>query len=141
MSTHYGSHVPYPLAEEELQEYREIFGKTPYYREAITYSIGEIQDYLERARLCLIELGIEDIEQQCVTFLPCISKDDQKLNVLLVPSYMALKANENGMFKHMFKKRFGQMQGTPGLPDPDNLFNDVPEEDLMNAYNTGSTAP
>ncbi|MFZ6024596.1 MAG: hypothetical protein ACOYVG_09110 [Bacteroidota bacterium] len=141
MSTHYGGPVPYPLAQEELNEYYALFSKSSYYRESITYTIGELNAYLDRARLVLIELGVADVEQQCLTLLPCINKADQKLDVLLVPSYMSAEPNANGMFKHQFKRRFGQMQGNPGLPDPDNLFNDVPEEDLLDAYDTGSTNP
>lgn len=141
MSTHYGGPVPYPLAQEELNEYYALFSKSPYYRESITYSISELRAYLDRATIALTELGVADVEQHCLTLLPCINKADQKLDVLLVPSYMDPQPNENGMFKHQFKRRFGQMQGNPGLPDPRNLFNEAPEEDLLDAYDTGSTNP
>lgn len=141
MSTHYGGPVPYPMAEEELKEYYAVLGDKPYYRESITYTISEISAYLDKARLALTELGVQDVEQQCLSLLPCINKEDQKLDVLLVPSYINTQSAQNGTVKHIFKRKIGQMQANPGLPDPDNLFNDAPEEDLLDAYDTGYGKP
>lgn len=141
MSTHYGSPVPFPLAQVEIHEYYALFGNSSFYRESITYTISELDAYLTRARAALLELGIEDVEQQCLSLLPCINKEDQKLDVLLVPSYINQESKQNGTVKHILKRRIGDMQGNPGLPDPDNLFNEAPEEDLLDAYDTGYGKP
>lgn len=142
MSNHYGGPVPYPLAEAELNQYVTVVGSEPYYRESITYTIDELQGYLDRARRDLNKLGIETTGEQCVSFLPCISEQDGRLDVLLVPSYFNNQStNQNGVVKHRFNRKLGQMQGNPGLADPDNLYNNIPEEELEDAYDTGSGTP
>lgn len=142
MSNHYGGPVPYPVAEAELNQYVALVGTQPYYRESITYTINELENYLDRARRDLTKLGIDVVGEQCVSFLPCISAEDGRLDVLLVPSYFNNQStNQNGVVKHRFNRRLGQMQGNPGLLDPDNLFNNSPEEELEDAYDTGSGTP
>lgn len=142
MSTSYGGYVPYPLAESELNQYQAQFANESYYRESITYTISELRAYLDQAKLDLEKIGVLDVDQQCISLLPCISDTDQRLDVLFVPSYVApLSTNQNGIVKHRFNILLGQRQGNPGLPDTDNLYRNFGDEDLEDAYDTGLGKP
>ncbi len=147
MSNAKGKHVPASKARLGIDAYRKQFSGTPYYRESISYTITELRVFLDTAEKELMGMNVTDPNDQCISFLPYINQDDQKLSVLMTPSvYRADSTASNGKHKHQFNKHIDEGYGRDGAKsdatsatDPTNPYNGVATP--TDPYNAGQSQP